>query len=99
MSLTSLFKNKTRSAASTSDQVIVARRCKLYGIYPELTTTGTITIADHATVTGTNDVHVCAIGLTQAGKTFGPDGIVMEAGIIIKQSVGTDRHLIVWEPI
>ena len=99
MSIVSLFKNKTRSAAATSDQVIFAGRCKLYGIYPELTTTGTITIADHATVTGTNDIHVCAIGLLQAGKTFGPDGIIMNAGITLKQSVGTDRHLVVWEPI
>lgn len=91
-------KNYTRSAASTGDQVIFAGRMRLYGIYPELAAnTGTITMADHATATGT-DFHVCAIGLLAAGKTFGPGGISLSAGLTIKQSVSTDRMLFVWEP-
>lgn len=91
-------KNYTRSAAATTDQVIFAGRCRLYGIYGELAaTTGTITMADHATATGT-DFHVCAIGMLAAGKTFGPGGISLSAGLVIKQSVSTDRILIVWEP-
>lgn len=87
------IRNGTRSAASTSEQVICATRCVLYGIYPELTTTGTITIRNGEA--GTTK-HVAAIGLTQAGKTFG--GVVFDKGLTVQQSVDTDRHLIVWEP-
>lgn len=99
MSTNSLFKNGTRLTAVTTDQVIYAGRCKLYGIYPELTTTGTITVGDHATTAATNIKHVCAIGLLQSGKDFGPDGILMQAGIVVDLSVATDLALIVWEPI
>jgi len=95
---TNSYANKTRSAAVNTDQVIFAGRCVLYGLYPELTTTGTITITDHASATGTGDIHVTAIGLLQAGKTFGPKGVIMQKGIVIKQSVGSDQNLVVWEP-
>lgn len=91
--------NKTRSAAATTDQIIFAGRCILYSMHPELASnTGTVTVADSTTVTGTNDIHVAAIGLLAAGKEFGPRGIRMDFGIVIKQSVTTDRMLIVWEP-
>lgn len=95
----SQFKNGTRLAGNTNDQVIYLGRCKLYGIYPELTTTGTITVGDHATTAATNIKHVCAIGLLQAGKTFGPDGVLFETGLVIDLSVATDLALIVWEPV
>lgn len=90
--------NGTRTANSTNDQVIYAGRCRLKGVYPELTTTGTISIYDDAAASTGTLKHVCAIGLTQAGKTFGPDGIVMQKGIVVDQSAGTDISLIVWEP-
>jgi hypothetical protein len=99
MSTNSLFKNGTRLAAVTTDQVIYAGRCKLYGIYPELTTTGTITVGDHPTTAATNIKHVCAIGLDQRGKTFGPDGVLFQMGLVIDLSVGTDQALVVWEPV
>lgn len=92
------WSNKTRLAGSTNDQVIYAGRCVLYGIYPELTTTGTVEIHDHAS-TSDNLIHNCAIGLTQAGKTFGPKGIVMNAGLVIDLSVASDLCLVVWEPL
>lgn len=89
----------TRTANSTAEQLIKAGPCILYGIYPELTTTGTITIRDGgvADASGTID-HVAAIGLTQAGKSFGTFGVYMEKGITVQQSVGTDQMAVVWEP-
>lgn len=91
------YAKKTRTAASTNDQIIFAGRCVLYGVYPDVVTTGTITIADDATATGTN-ITVMAIGLLTAGKTYGPKGILMEKGITLKLSVNTDLSLIVWAP-
>lgn len=92
------YANKTLLAGTTDDQVIFAGPCVLYGIYPSLTTTGTIEIHDDAD-SSDNLVMTCAIGLTQAGKTFGPKGIYMEFGIVIDCSVNTDLGLVVWEPL
>lgn len=91
------YANQTRLSGTTNDQVIFAGPCVLYGVYPELTTTGTIEIHDHAT-SSDNLIHNCAIGLLQAGKTFGPKGIFMQNGIVIDLSAATDLATIVWEP-
>lgn len=95
---TNSYANKTLLAGTTNDQVVFAGKCVLYGIYPSLTTTGTIEIHDHAS-TSDNLVMTCAIGLTQAGKTFGPKGIFMANGIVIDCSVNTDLGVVVWEPL
>ena len=86
----------TRTIGDTADNMIHTGKCVLYGVYPELTTTGTITIREGATAGGTIK-HVCAIGLTQAGKSFG--GVVFPRGMSMQLSVGTDLSLIVWEAL
>lgn len=95
---TNSYANKTRLAGTTDDQVIYAGRCVLYGIYPELVTTGVVEIHDHAT---TSDalIHTIAIGCLTAGKTFGPKGVIMNAGIVIDLTAATDLCLVVWEPL
>ena len=92
--------NGTRTSAVITEQLIRTGPCIVYGIYPELTTTGTITIRDGAAADGSGTVmHVCAIGLTQAGKSFGSaQGVFFSKGLTIQQSVGTDQMLVVWEP-
>lgn len=101
MSTNSLFKNGSRTPGDTNENVIYAGRCKVLGVYPELTTTGTITLRNQATAAGGSGTikHVCAIGLLQAGKTLGPDGVLFDAGLTVQLSVGTDLSLIVWEPV
>lgn len=91
--------NLSRTAGDTSEHVICAVPCVLYGIYPELTTTGTITVRDAAATGGSNVVHVCAIALLQAGKKFGPKGVRMAAGLTVQLSAATDLSAIVWEAI
>lgn len=88
-------KEGSRTAGDTNEHMIHVGPCVLYGIFPELTTTGTITVRDTASVAGAGTVHVCAIGLTQAGKDFG--GIRFNAGLSIQLSVNTDLSMIVWE--
>jgi hypothetical protein len=87
-----------RTAANTTENVICSSRCRVFGVYPELTTTGTITLRNTATAVGATAKHICAIGLLQAGKTFGPHGAVFESGLTVQLSVGTDLSLIVFEP-
>jgi hypothetical protein len=86
----------TRTTGDTNENVIHTGSCVLYGIYPELTTTGTITARDNATAVGGTPKHVCAIGLLQAGKTFG-QGVFFAKGLTVQLSVGTDLSLIAWE--
>lgn len=88
-----------RTPASTDELLIHAGPCILHGVYPELTTTGTITFRDAAAIGGSNVRHVCAIGLTQAGKTFGPSGVLFPVGLTVQLSVSTDLSLVSWEPI
>lgn len=88
----------TRTTADTAENVIHTGPCVLYGVYPELTTTGTITIRDSATAAGTGTKHVCAIGLLQAGKNFG-GGVRFAKGLTVQLSVNTDLSLIVWEAL
>lgn len=91
--------NGTRTTGDTAEHMIFTGRGVLFGIYPELTTTGTITIRDTAAVVAGAAMHVCAIGLTQAGKTFGDQrGILFQNGCSIQLSVATDLSLIKWLP-
>ena len=91
------IKEGSRTVGDTVENIICAAPCILYGIYPELTTTGTITVRDSATAAGVTAKHVCAIGLTQVGKTF--DGIRMQKGLTVQLSVGTDLSMIVREAL
>jgi hypothetical protein len=84
-----------RTAGVTSEQVVFARRCRVFGINPELTTTGTITLRDSATAGGANVIHVCAIGLTQVGKSL--EGAVFYNGLTVQLSVGTDLTGVTYE--
>lgn len=88
----------TRQTGNINEQLVHSGPCILYGIYPELTTTGTITVRDGAAAdaSGTTQ-HVCAIGLTQTGKDFG--GIRFNKGLTVQLSVGTDISMIVWEAL
>ncbi len=87
-----------RTANATTEQLVISGPCVLYGIFPELTTTGTLTIRDGAAADGSGTTKiVCAIGLTQVGKSFGPKGVRFDKGLTIQQSVGTDQCLVQYE--
>jgi len=90
-------KNYTRLAGVTTDQLIHSGPTILYGIYPEVVTTGTVEIHDHPS-TSDNLIHNMAIGCLTAGKTFGPNGIILGSGLVIDLSAATDICLVVWEP-
>lgn len=88
-----------RTAAVTTEQVVCAKPCWVYGLTPELTTTGTITLRNTPTAAGGAVAHLCAIGLTQAGKVFGGgQGVLFDAGLTIHLSVATDLTMITYEP-
>lgn len=88
-----------RTPASTAEQLVHAGPCIVYGISPDLTTTGTITIRDGAAADASGAVlSVSAIGLTQAGKQFGQaKGVLCQKGLTVQLSVATDLSLISWE--
>lgn len=85
------------TTGDTNEQLIHAGPCLVHGIYPQLTTTGTITLRNTATAAGGAAKSVSAIGLTQAGKTFG--GVRYDTGLTVQLSVGTDLCTIVWEAL
>lgn len=87
------------TAGDTTEHVISANPCILYGVYPALVTTGTITIRDDVIADGGASIQVMAIGLLTAGKTFGPRGIIMTAGLTVQLSAATDLSIIAWEPL
>lgn len=89
------IKEGTRTPGDTVENIVHVGPCVLYGILPELTTTGTITIRDSATAAAVAAKHICAIGLTQIGKDFG--GVRFNAGLTVQLSVASDLSLIVWE--
>ena len=95
------YSSLSRTDGDTNEHVICAKQCRLMAIRPELTTTGTITVRDYAATGGGAGaiVHVCAIGLPQAGKAFGPKGVLMKKGLTIQLSVATDLSAIVWEAV
>ena len=80
--LSTLPTNPQTGAAAAS------KGCRLMGIYPAQTMTGTITLYDEATTGATGQKFSFAIGLTMAGITFGPDGVCFLNGLGVKHSVG-----------
>lgn len=92
------YRTSARTANSTAEQVLCAGPCFVWGVRPELTTTGTITLRNDSAANGAAGaiMHVAAIGLTQAGKDF--DGALFPKGLTVQQSVGTDLSHITWEP-
>lgn len=86
-----------KSGAVTTEQVISALPCWVYGILPELTTTGTIILRNSATAAGATPLHTCAIGLTQNGKLFGAWGLYFDTGLTIQTSAATDITLVLFE--
>lgn len=85
-----------RTIGDTAENVVCSKPCYVYNLSPELTTTGTITLRDSATAAGATPKHVCAIGLTQAGKDLG--GVLFERGLTVQLSVASDLTLIAFRP-
>ena len=90
--------NITRVSNTTTETVIANDRARLIAIIPEGTTLGTITIRDAATIGGSNVKHICAIGLTQAGKSFSQRGVRFGSGITVQMSDNTDDIAVIWAP-
>lgn len=88
-----------RTVGNTAEQVVCTQRCLVFGIVPELTTTGTITLRDDAATGGANVKHIAAIGLLQSGKSFGGHGVLFERGCTIQLSVASDLTIIMFFPI
>lgn len=88
-----------RTASATSEQVLCQKPCRVWGVRPELTTTGTLTLRNDSAANGAAGAikHVCAIGLTQAGKDL--DGALFDKGLTIQQSVASDLCHVTWEPV
>lgn len=92
--------NATRTVGDTNENMIFTGPGVLYGIFPELVTTGTITVRDTATAAAGTALHICAIGLPQAGKVFGDArGIRFQKGCSIQLSAASDLSLIKWLPL
>lgn len=85
------------TAGATAEQLIHDGPCLVHGIYPQLTTTGTVTLRNTATAAGGTVKSLSAIGLTQAGKTFG--GVRYDTGLTVQLSQATDLCTIVWEAL
>jgi hypothetical protein len=90
--------NITRITNTTDETVVSADRCRLIAIVPEATTLGTVTIRDAATAGGSNVKHICAIGLTQVGKSFSQRGVRFASGLTVQLSDNTDDVAVIWAP-
>lgn len=88
--------NQTR-ITGTAEQAVLAGRGVLFGIVPEATTTGTVTLRDN-TALGGAAFHTCAVGLTQQGKFFSENGVRFNNGLTVQLSVGTDAVTVIWAP-
>lgn len=88
--------NLYRHTGTATETVISTVPCIVYGIIPEATTTGTITLRDSATAAGSAAKHIAAIGLTQAGKEFGAAGVFFANGLTVQNSVAGDASAIIW---
>lgn len=86
-----------RTAGNTVEQVVCAGPCKVHGVRPELTTTGTITLRNSKLADASAVVSLSAIGLTQAGKDF--NGMVFDTGLTVQLSVATDLSTLIFERI
>lgn len=91
--------NITRISNDTDETVISTERCRLIALIPEnATTAGTITVRDAAEIGGSNIKHICAIGLTQVGKSFSQRGVKMSNGLTVQLSDNTDDVAVIWAP-
>lgn len=87
-----------RTPGDTAEHVVCAKPCWVYGLSPDLTTTGTITLRNAAATGGSAVMQVSAIGLTQAGKAYaGGQGTFFDTGLTVQLSVATDLSLISYE--
>ena len=96
-----------RTDAVTAEQLFHAGRCRVWGLWPEGTTAGTITLRDAGAARGQPLVqisgqqtiirHLCAIGVLQAGKRL--NGMEFYNGLSVQLSNTADRVLIGWEAI
>lgn len=77
----------------TAPAIISANPCKLIGIYPIAVTTGTVSVID-----GLTTLFTYALGLPQAGMTFGVDGFRVGGGLTIDLSVN-EPVLVLWAPL
>jgi hypothetical protein len=91
--------NYTRITGDTNEHLISAIPVRVHAIVPEFTTTGTVTVRDDSATGGSATMHVCAIGLTQAGKQFGGDGVRSQKGLTVQLSVNTDAVMVCWSPL
>lgn len=83
------------TTGDTSEHVVTDKRCRLWGLRPNLTTTGTITLREGPVTGGTAVFSLSAIGLLQAGKSF--DGVVLPSGFTVQLSAATDISTIIYE--
>jgi hypothetical protein len=88
--------NLYRHTGTATETVISTVPCIVYGITPEATTTGTITLRNSKTAAATTAVHIAAIGLTQQGKDFGAAGVFFSDGLTVQNSVAGDASAIIW---
>lgn len=88
-----------KTAGVTTEQIVSTKPCWVFGLYPELLTTGTIILRDQKTAAGGTATHTCAIGLPQVGKTWSPGGIFFGAGLTIQISVATDLTVVTYQPV
>ena len=89
----------SRVTGDTAEHLLCSTRCSLLGIYPDNTTTGSVTVRDGraADASGTT-VSVSATGLTQLGKTFGTYGIQL-SGLTVQLGAGADAVIVAWMPL
>lgn len=85
----------TRHTNTTDETQIATGNAILFGIYPTATTTGTVKLST-GLVGASTELHTSAIGLTQAGKTFGPFGVLCPGGITVDLTQIADDVLVVW---
>lgn len=93
--------HKMTRVTSATEALIITGPCRLVGIYPEATTTGTISVRDAAAIGGGSTArHTCAIGLPQSGAGIGGNnGVLFANGLTIQLSAGTDAVNVVWNTL
>lgn len=70
--------NNTRLTGPLTETLVSSVKSCLCAIIPDATTVGLITVRDAAAIGGgSTAVSTSAIGLTQQGKQFGPDGVIL----------------------
>lgn len=90
--------NITRLTGALSETMVSTVRSILYAIIPDATSIGVITATDTAATGAGTVVSICAAGVTQSGKQFGPYGIRLDSGLSITLA-GADTVTVIWEPL